>query len=337
MVQTSARQARKAAEAAAIAAGLPIPPKPAVAPEATPKKRSADEAEHEAKKEAKAAKKARKEAKAAAASESPAAKVAEDQTIICKDCDRSFIFLASEQELFAAKGFTAKTRCQDCVQAKKAKYSEAVDANAPPLPTYDAKTEGKLDAWVAAKRSKDFETADRLRWELRSDNINPEDARPVGRPAAAVASPTKKTGHSAKCFNCGKQGHASADCPKAAGQTACYYCGSEEHQGKDCPEPRESKDPKNARCYGCGQIGHFSRDCPAPQRNSNACYTCGQTGHVTRYCPSVVANPKAKKKNKPVGACHAWTSTGACARGWECYFAHAGGGPTRTTPDEPPV
>lgn len=44
-----------------------------------------------------------------------------DETLSCLDCGRSFTFTASEQEFFAAKGFTNKPgRCTDCRAARKA-------------------------------------------------------------------------------------------------------------------------------------------------------------------------------------------------------------------------
>lgn len=44
-----------------------------------------------------------------------------DETLSCLDCGRAFTFTASEQEFFAAKGFTNKPgRCADCRAARKA-------------------------------------------------------------------------------------------------------------------------------------------------------------------------------------------------------------------------
>ena len=224
---------------------------------------------------------------------------------VCKDCTHTFIFTAAEQAHFAAKGFPPKQRCADCIQAKKAKQSGIVAAvDVPALPKYDEKTEAKLDAWLAAKRAKDFQTADRLRWELRGDNIDPDAARPVGYFAAtlhknktvmssgdssqgAKKKPDGAPGHSSKCFNCGKIGHASSECKvRPSGSTACYFCGKEGHQSKDCPDApaKVAFDPAGARCYGCGKIGHLSRDCPDPSR-AQACYTCGEKGHNTRCQP----------------------------------------------------
>ena len=44
-----------------------------------------------------------------------------DETLNCVDCNAAFSFSASEQEFFAAKGFTNKpSRCPDCRAARKA-------------------------------------------------------------------------------------------------------------------------------------------------------------------------------------------------------------------------
>lgn len=44
----------------------------------------------------------------------------QDKTLVCKDCSNDFTFTASEQEFFAAKGFTNEPgRCPACRAAKK--------------------------------------------------------------------------------------------------------------------------------------------------------------------------------------------------------------------------
>merc|ERR1712187_267892 len=46
--------------------------------------------------------------------------------------------------------------------------------------TGDPYTDGRLDEWLAAKRSKDFATADAIRDELRATGIDPDTVRPPG-------------------------------------------------------------------------------------------------------------------------------------------------------------
>ena len=43
---------------------------------------------------------------------------------------------------------------------------------------YDPATEEKMAQWVNAKRAKDYQTADRLREELRAIGVDPDTARP---------------------------------------------------------------------------------------------------------------------------------------------------------------
>ncbi|BBB89948.1 MAG TPA: zinc-ribbon domain containing protein [Methylomusa anaerophila] len=46
--------------------------------------------------------------------------MAEDKTLVCKDCGAEFIFSAAEQEFYAEKGFTNEPgRCIDCRRARK--------------------------------------------------------------------------------------------------------------------------------------------------------------------------------------------------------------------------
>eukprot|EP00927_Polykrikos_kofoidii_P071655 TRINITY_DN6790_c0_g1_i1.p1 TRINITY_DN6790_c0_g1~~TRINITY_DN6790_c0_g1_i1.p1 ORF type:complete len:602 (-),score=111.01 TRINITY_DN6790_c0_g1_i1:251-2056(-) len=51
-------------------------------------------------------------------------------------------------------------------------------AAALPGAKFDAETEAKLDRWVAAKREKDFGTADTIRSELRTLGVEPDNERP---------------------------------------------------------------------------------------------------------------------------------------------------------------
>ena len=47
--------------------------------------------------------------------------------------------------------------------------------------------EATLDRWVAAKRARDYETADALRAELEAAGVRPEDARPRKGPPRVAA------------------------------------------------------------------------------------------------------------------------------------------------------
>ena len=43
-----------------------------------------------------------------------------DKTLVCVDCGKSFTFGASEQELFASRGYTNEPkRCNECREAKR--------------------------------------------------------------------------------------------------------------------------------------------------------------------------------------------------------------------------
>lgn len=45
----------------------------------------------------------------------------QDKTLICRDCNREFIFTASEQEFYAQKGYANEPgRCPECRAARKA-------------------------------------------------------------------------------------------------------------------------------------------------------------------------------------------------------------------------
>lgn len=45
----------------------------------------------------------------------------EDKTLICKDCQKEFVFTAGEQEFYASKGFENEPlRCKECRDKRKA-------------------------------------------------------------------------------------------------------------------------------------------------------------------------------------------------------------------------
>ena len=50
-----------------------------------------------------------------------------DETLVCKDCGKEFIFSAGEQEFYAEKGFENKpVRCRDC-RDKRRRNREGVE------------------------------------------------------------------------------------------------------------------------------------------------------------------------------------------------------------------
>ena len=45
----------------------------------------------------------------------------EDETLVCKDCGKEFVFTVGEQEFYKEKGFENKPqRCAECRRARKA-------------------------------------------------------------------------------------------------------------------------------------------------------------------------------------------------------------------------
>lgn len=49
----------------------------------------------------------------------------EDETIVCKDCGKEFVFTAGEKEFYERNGLTNKpVRCKECREAKKAAFNK---------------------------------------------------------------------------------------------------------------------------------------------------------------------------------------------------------------------
>lgn len=49
-----------------------------------------------------------------------------DKMLVCRDCEKQFAFTASEQDLFAKRGFTSDPgRCPDCRAARQARNGNA--------------------------------------------------------------------------------------------------------------------------------------------------------------------------------------------------------------------
>lgn len=105
------------------------------------------------------------------------------------------------------------------------------------------------------------------------DSINGEDLTPSGRYFLGPDS-------GPKCFNCGKGGHVSRECPETQ-SLPCFLCGGVDHQRSNCPEEV---------CYNCQMIGHHSRDCTKPRRrrifpgSRETCNRCQLPGHLFKDC-----------------------------------------------------
>ena len=60
-----------------------------------------------------------------------------DQPLVCSDCGRDFLFMESEQKLFADRGFQhPPKRCFPCRKVRKAR-SAAKQGHATPLHWFD--------------------------------------------------------------------------------------------------------------------------------------------------------------------------------------------------------
>ena len=116
-----------------------------------------------------------------------------------------------------------------------------------------------------------------------------------------------------KCYNCGRAGHLSSQCPAPKGSgAACYTCGSEDHLSRNCP--LAAKAAKIKACFNCGSEEHMSKDCPQP-KPTPICFNCGEKIGSEAHPLKACTQPKRTE-----GVCYAFRN-GRCDRK-NCKFTH---------------
>ncbi|KAL6966745.1 hypothetical protein U1Q18_032537 [Sarracenia purpurea var. burkii] len=82
------------------------------------------------------------------------------------------------------------------------------------------------------------------------------------------------------CYNCGEEGHITANCTLAKKKKPCFFCGSLEHYAKQCKRGQD--------CFICKKGGHRAKDCPEKYKggsyNYKICLKCGASGHDMFSC-----------------------------------------------------
>lgn len=116
------------------------------------------------------------ETKAVSPSESNAALPSQAATSTTDELLDEWVEAKRAKDFGKADGIRAKLRSMG-IEPEIARPKSGAP---PPRLEFDAATERKLSEWVKAKRGKEFDTADRLREELRAAGIDPEVVRPIG-------------------------------------------------------------------------------------------------------------------------------------------------------------
>ncbi|XP_002965618.2 uncharacterized protein LOC9636036 isoform X3 [Selaginella moellendorffii] len=93
------------------------------------------------------------------------------------------------------------------------------------------------------------------------------------------------------CFNCGKVGHLSAQCPLKTER-------GERSPKRLRPSEDDRKRGRGKQCYNCGEEGHKSRVCPRKvsvsvtnkedggrRADEKRCFNCHESGHLLFECP----------------------------------------------------
>ncbi|XP_047318312.1 protein AIR1-like isoform X2 [Impatiens glandulifera] len=82
------------------------------------------------------------------------------------------------------------------------------------------------------------------------------------------------------CYNCGEEGHKTANCTSERRAKPCFVCGSLKHKANQCLKGRD--------CFICKKGGHLSKECPEKYKGkfheSSMCLKCGGSGHDMFSC-----------------------------------------------------
>lgn len=158
--------------------------------------------------------------------------------------------------------------------AKKKKKKEKKKKNNTTEAHDDTVGVAKVEQEAEASKSLESETLFETNPVEKSDNVV---LRKLLRGPRYFDPPDSSWG---TCYNCGEEGHTTANCTSARRKKPCFLCGSLEHNVKQC---KKGKD-----CFICKNGGHRAKDCPEKaiggSQNAKICLKCGDSGHDMFSC-----------------------------------------------------
>ena len=177
-----------------------------------------------------------------------------DMEVCCRKCSATFIFSATERQLFCEKSWPIpRQRCEECTERRKAKKVGGMKTEA----EKERRKEKKVEANKAKKARREESGSD------ADVAATATAAVPAMVKAPVVILPP--------AVNAVK---GSAGAPKRRGKGGipdgvCYNCGEPGHLSMDCPQPRSGNSylrPSGGKtvCYRCHQEGHMTYACSLP-------------------------------------------------------------------------